>query len=327
MENKLISVVVPVFNMGNYLEKAITALLEQSYECYEIIIIDDGSTDGSDIICDKQAERSSTIRVIHKTNGGLSSARNCGINNAKGEFIIFPDPDDWVDPDYLKSLMELHYQYNADLEICGHFVTYSSEESIHNKNGQTNILSKEDALEYLLQPFYYCGFAWNKLYHMDIIKQFSLQFDEELGMAQDLHFAFRYICLVESIAYNPEPFYHYYQESGGVTSVHTALSERKISGLKTYEKIAELAHGQYPRVESQAYATLFNMSMHFVYIYYSSKMSDTHVLALLRSNLKQYNRYFFDSCVYSRSHKFLGRVALISPKLYYGIKRVFSKAV
>lgn len=95
--NELITVVIPVYNMVDYLEKAVKTLGKQTYKNYEIILIDDGSTDGGTYLCDKLAEYYEQIRTIHKKNGGLSSARNCGIENAKGKYIIFPDPDDWVD--------------------------------------------------------------------------------------------------------------------------------------------------------------------------------------------------------------------------------------
>ena len=113
MENKLVTIVVSVYNMGHLLPKAITALTNQTYHNFEIIIINDGSTDDSATICDKCAKLDSRISVIHKKNGGISSARNCGIENANGEFIIFPDPDDWVEPNYLENLINLNKQYKT----------------------------------------------------------------------------------------------------------------------------------------------------------------------------------------------------------------------
>ena len=104
----MISVIVPVYNMKIYLKRCMKTLIMQTQDNYEIILVDDGSTDGSSEICDEYAkENPDLIRVIHKENGGLSSARNAGIEEATGRYIIFPDPDDWVEPDYLKAFVEL----------------------------------------------------------------------------------------------------------------------------------------------------------------------------------------------------------------------------
>ncbi|MBR5192033.1 MAG: glycosyltransferase family 2 protein [Clostridia bacterium] len=322
MKNSLITVVVPVYNMGKLLPKAIDCLLQQTYKNYEILIIDDGSNDGSSAVCDDCALKSSSIRVVHKENGGLSSARNCGIENANGEFIIFPDPDDWVENNYLQQLVELHEEYNSNLEIGGHYVDYENRSSIHNEKGKKRLLSKNEALKVLMLPFEFCGFAWNKLYHLDIINKHQLRFDTELGMAQDLHFAFRYLSLCEKIAYNPSPTYHYFQHIGGVTNAKSPLTQRKTSGLKTYEKIAELAGEENKEVKDLALSTIFNMSMHFVYIYYLTKMQDKELLKKLKNNLKTYKKYFFADKRYSASHRLLGRIVLANTKLYYLTKKL-----
>ena len=113
----MISVVFSVYNTGKYLPKAMDAMLRQTYTDFEILIVDDGSTDGSSETCEQQAARRPGTRVIHKENGGLSSARNAGMAEARGEFVIFPDPDDWVEPDYLEKLVSIREKSGADLSV------------------------------------------------------------------------------------------------------------------------------------------------------------------------------------------------------------------
>ena len=140
-----ITVVVPVYNMGQYLSTCVDSLLRQTFQSYEIILVDDGSVDGSSECCEQEAEKSEKIHVIHKTNGGLSSARNCGINHAKGEYIIFPDPDDWVEPDYLEHLIALLEEENADLSICGFYRFNQKEEKVFDLPPKT-VLDMKTAL-------------------------------------------------------------------------------------------------------------------------------------------------------------------------------------
>lgn len=325
MENNLITVVVPVYNMGHLLHRAIDCLLAQTYQSFEILIINDGSTDGSAAVCNDCAKKDGRIRVIHKENGGLSSARNCGIENAKGQYIIFPDPDDWVEVNYLQELMDLREKYGADLEISGHFVDDGRQSIPHNEGASKKQLNREEALSAVMGSDSFCGFAWNKLYHMDIICANRLYFDPELGMAQDLHFTFRYLQLCELVAYNPVPTYHYFQHIGGVTNAKSPLTKRKISGLTTYKKIAELAGDKYPKAREMAFSTIFNMSMHFMYIYYATKMKDKELLGTLKKNLKTYKLHFLKDARYAFSHKILGQIALIHPKLYYVTKKLLKR--
>lgn len=315
-----ITVVVPVYNMAQHLENAINTLLNQNYQNYEILIIDDGSTDDSPALCDELNEKYDNIRVFHKENGGLSSARNAGIELAKGDFIIFPDPDDWVDENYLSCLINSYD--NTDLEICGHYIVTEATQKTHNSNGKIMVMDKEQAILTLLKSTAYCGYAWNKMYHLDIIKNNNLRFDEELGMAQDLHFAFRYILLCNKIAYNPEPHYFYYQHEKGVTNINHPLTARKISGLKTYEKLLALSEENVPDAIPLVSSTLANLNLNFIYIYYNSGMNDEALLSTLVLNFKKYSKYFFKNKDYSLFHKILGALALINPKLYFKTRKI-----
>ena len=133
----MITVVVSIYKVEKYLNKCLESLLNQTYKDFEIILVDDGSPDKCPVMCDEWGNRDPRIRVFHKENGGLSSARNCGIEHAKGEFIIFPDPDDWVELDYLERILALREEYDADLSICGHYYG----ENINNKNAKVNSFS------------------------------------------------------------------------------------------------------------------------------------------------------------------------------------------
>ncbi len=326
MKNKpIITVVVSIYNMGQYVERAVDCLLRQDYDQYEIILVNDGSTDNSAEICENLAQKNEIISVLHKENGGLSSARNAGMEAAKGDFVIFPDPDDWTDSNYLSNLIALHDKYNTDLEISGHYVTDDNNEIIHNANASECVVMGEKSLSMLMSSNFFCGFAWNKLYHLDIIRKADLKFDTELGMAQDLHFAVSYFMNCEKIAYNPAPTYHYFQHAGGVTNTAMLLTPRKISGLQTYLKIADITKEKYPDISSKAYATLCNMCVHFMYIYYNSKMDSPEILEVLKGYIRQYKKCFSDSNSYGKIHRLLFRIALISPRLYFIVKRTGQK--
>ena len=322
MEEELITVVVPLYNMAKYLPRAMKSLLNQDYSNYEIIIVDDGSTDDGSRLADNYANQYERVRCIHKENGGLSSARNVGIYNAHGRYIIFPDPDDWVEKDYLSFLWHLREEYHMDLEICGRRVIDEKSNVLSFTEGDVILLEKEDALIKLMDSRYYMGSAWNKLFRMDVIKKNDLSFDTELGMAQDLHFCVQYFMHCKNVVYDPTPKYFYYQHSGGVTSSEMTLTPRKMSGLRTYEKIAEMTEKDYPCVHDMALATLCNMSLHFIYIYYDKKMTDQKIIMKLRENINKNALYYNKSSRFSKINKLLLYIARVKPCYYFFIKKV-----
>lgn len=122
----LISIILPVYNIEQYMERCMNSLFRQTYENCEMILIDDGSTDNSGMICDRLANEHMNVRVFHKKNGGLSDARNFGIKRASGDYITCVDPDDFVDEDYVEYLYCLIQKYNADMSICQHRVYYDN---------------------------------------------------------------------------------------------------------------------------------------------------------------------------------------------------------
>ena len=115
----MISIIIPVYNVKLYLDNCIQSVIQQSYTDFECILVDDGSTDGSSEICDQWAEKDNRIIIVHQPNGGVSSARNKGLEQAKGEYICFIDSDDWVDVDYLSAMINNLKEKETDLIICG----------------------------------------------------------------------------------------------------------------------------------------------------------------------------------------------------------------
>jgi glycosyltransferase involved in cell wall biosynthesis len=316
----LITVVVPVYNMKDYLSKCIDSLLRQTCYDYEIVIVDDGSTDGSSQMCDLEAEKSDRIRVVHKPNGGLPSARNCGMDNARGEYVVFPDPDDWVEPDYLEHLLSMIRKDNADLGICG-FYRFSKNGEWPFKLPPASVMDVKTALHRLVLPSDFSGYAWNKLFSMKIIREKGLRFDEELKSLQDLHFCFRYFQFCGRIAFDPKPLYHY-NISTGVSTYNAPLTQRKLSAFAAYEKIADLARtSPCPELEREEHGQIFERSLKYIYPYYWNKPRNPEVLRLLKTNLKKYKEDFFPNTTFSRKHNFLARVATVSTRAYYILLR------
>ena len=158
----LISIIVPVYDVEPYLRKCIDSILIQSYRDLEIILVDDGSPDNCGAICDEYAEKDKRIKVIHKKNGGLSDARNAGLDIATGEYIGFVDSDDWVMPDMYEYLYKAVKEYDADMSVCGYYDYWGK--TISGRYCQDiQVYKGQEGIKALLD-LKFGNYVWNKLY-------------------------------------------------------------------------------------------------------------------------------------------------------------------
>ena len=169
-ENPLISVILPVYNVGNYLDRCMKSVLHQTYKNLEIILVDDGSTDSSGKLCDKYAVTDNRVSVIHQKNQGLSAARNHGIDQSKGKYITFIDSDDYVADDMIEYLLSLIQHFHCKMSLCSHTVVFSkSGKKKILGNGREMKLSAHDALQSMLYHEEVDTSAWAKLYDRSLL--------------------------------------------------------------------------------------------------------------------------------------------------------------
>lgn len=229
----LISVIVPVYNTKEYLEECVKSILGQTYSCFELLLIDDGSTDGSQKICDVLAQSDARISVIHTENRGVSSARNTGIRSAKGEYILFVDSDDYIQEFFLEKAIEVCRRHECDIVSAGMLEEREGQiiKEYHVKETiikQINALSQEDYCE-LLQNNYISS-SCNKLISRSYIGE--TLFDENSSYGEDLRFVFSLLEKKGKIAAIPEAFYSYRRHGDSATR---SFDEKKVECLvQTY---------------------------------------------------------------------------------------------
>ena len=250
----LVSVIVPVFNVENYVIRCIESLLVQSYEKLEIILIDDGSTDDSGKICDKYALADSRIVVIHQNNQGLSAARNIGISIMRGEYVSFVDSDDYVSPNYIESLYHVLDNEKADISICLGKKFYDDEKIDSEKIdfSQNIIFSSKSALESMLYRKEVNSYAWGKLYKSELFKQVRFPVGK---LFEDVFTIYKVYDKADKIAFNPVRLYYYYQRSGSI--VNSVFSTKKMQQVIASEQILFFVRKNYPEIESAAVSKYF----------------------------------------------------------------------
>lgn len=246
---ELISVIVPIYNVEPYLRRCVDSILAQTYENLEIILVDDGARDRSGAICDECALRDSRIQVIHKANGGLSSARNAGLDAAHGEYIAFVDSDDWIAPETYSYLMGLIKKYDVRLAYTGR---YDVEEDTGEK---TPGLCPEKEEKISSHEFVKRIFLWNgvdsaacdKLYHRSLFENHRYPLGK---VCEDVPVTYRVALETDYVALGNKPMYHYYHRTGSISK--SALSEKTFHFSRHTAAIYADIQENFPDLVSQA---------------------------------------------------------------------------
>lgn len=207
----MISIVVPVYNCIHTLERCIRALCAQTVKDWEILLIDDGSTDGSERLCDRFAAEDVRIHVFHKPNGGVSSARNLGLDRAKGDYVMFCDSDDWAEPEWCERLSLAAEETPGYQPVCNYYRSTSEQETV-NRNAQCETVGTHIAKAdfFSLNRYELLGIPWNKLYIRSVLENHHIRFQPGLPLGEDLVFNLDYLhCLPGGFVFVNQPLYHY----------------------------------------------------------------------------------------------------------------------
>lgn len=235
MNDKLVTVVVPIYNVEKYLKKCVDTIINQTYQNLEIILVDDGSTDSSGKIADDYQVIDKRISVIHKENGGLSDARNAGMKIATGDYVCFIDSDDYVELDMIENAMKMITPQNLNVVIWGFYVDTEDDngnltkrsEHVLNQN-VVDIDKNINEIEIDLNFLNHLGYAWNKLYNLNFLKKYNFEFEKGLSAIEDGEFNTRVFQKIDKFGIISKAFNHYIQRN------------RETLGNKKYDNILDL---------------------------------------------------------------------------------------
>ena len=216
----LVSIIVPVYNAENYIERCVESILGQEYQNIEVILADDGSTDKSGRICDDIAEKDKRVIVIHKENTGVSDTRNIAIERAAGVYLQFVDSDDWLAPNATELLVRTARVNECDLVISDFYRVVGDRVSQKGDIEDDSLMTREEFAGYMMEnpaDFYY-GVLWNKLYRREIIVEHNLRMDKNISWCEDFMFNLEYIRFAERFMAVQVPIYYYVWRKGSLVS-------------------------------------------------------------------------------------------------------------
>lgn len=258
--NELISVIVPVYNVEKYLRKAVQSIQNQTYKNLEIMLINDGSTDSSGDICDELAELDSRIVVIHKENGGVSTARNEAQKVAKGNYVIYVDSDDYIHEEMIQSLYEQLIAENADVSSCSVMNVYQNSQTPQCSDENLYfVYNQEEFLREYLIGQRVQGTLGNKLIRKEITDKLEFPVGK---IYEDAYYHLQLVQVAKKYVVHTKPYYYYYHRNQSLTT--NPYHERDLVYLDVYQKFYDLVQQQYPRIINEAF---FRLSYAYFYIF------------------------------------------------------------
>ncbi|WP_295585026.1 glycosyltransferase [uncultured Oscillibacter sp.] len=232
-----VSIIVPVYNAEKTLERCVDSILNQSFEDFELFLVDDGSTDGSGALCDAYAARDGRVQVFHQENAGVSAARNLALDHAGGEYLQFLDSDDWITPDATVSLVRSAREHQCDLVIADFYRVCGERVSHKGDIDEDAVLSREEYAAHMMEnpaDFYY-GVLWNKLYRRDIVAAHHLRMDPEISWCEDFMFNLEYIRHAQRFYALQVPIYYYVKTKGSLASQSLSITKTVRMKLTVFE--------------------------------------------------------------------------------------------
>lgn len=320
----LISIIVPVYNVGQALiDKCVNSILEQTYYNLEIILVDDGSTDESGIICDTWSNRDKRVYVIHRRNGGLSAARNTGTERAKGKYILYVDSDDWIDSRMVEFLYHALINTKSDLSICGIYSTDGEKKKPLSWYEEDCVLDNDIAYAELINNTRITSHAWNKLYKAEIIKEIPFP---EGKLYEDIRMMHKVFKKCSKVAIVKEHLYNYYRRSNSIAMSPKLYNKLEFSAAfaERYEYVKKFTPQFSERVLSQMASSI---SLSMVQNTYTKEELSKYKKELLE--IKKFLKRKDVKCAvykfYSRNQKIYYLMARVCPDFGNSIYRIFLK--
>lgn len=279
----IISVIIPVYNTEQYLERCINSVLEQSFHDFEVILVDDESTDGSGLICDRYAKKHSCIKTIHTNNGGPARARRIGFENSNGQYIMFMDSDDYVSTDIMKEMYE--YVGEADI-VCSNIYKVKDGKKIEKqpfyKQSEVSFVTTHDILYEFFTKRYINGALWAKLIKRDMFD--GIDFCEEAIIGEDINLMLQLYERAEEVKCLSKPLYFYFHNDKGIS--HSGYTDKHRIGLEYYIKFRKEIVNKYPELSVVAAGYFAEYEMATITAMCRNDMYDSVVIRRLQDDLK-----------------------------------------
>lgn len=309
--NPTISIIIPVYNAGRYLRACMDSLLAQTYRELEIIVVDDGSTDGSGALLEEYAAADARVRCIHQNNAGVSAARNRGLDEATGEWIGFIDSDDWVEPQMCAELMELAQREQVEAVSFGHSVDVpgSAPKACRYSDRHYGRLGNAELMWGIYHGAVFC---WDTLYRKELVE--GVRYRTDIYRGEDTIFKIEALQHASALYATDKPYYHYVQSEG--SAARGKVNARQLTGVDALRWMLDFADAKYPTLHEAGIRGYMNI---MVELYYDMQCDGYHDAQREEQILRETKRIYREAM---RSREIVGKQKMkfmlfrISPRLF-----------
>lgn len=327
-DKTLVSVIVSAYNIEKYLSRCLDSLLMQTCKSLEIIVVDDGSTDHTPEICDSYVKNHDNIIVIHKENGGLSSARNAGLKAAKGSFIGYVDGDDWVEPEMYEAMLKACLEKDAEIAVCAYRQVGKGAEKIH-PTGNILEFSRDEALELYIsghEQYHIYHSVWSKLFKKEIVKDISFY---EGRSSEDIMYSTMALTKASKCVFLDTPYYNYVIDRPD-SIMNSKLHERRFRDEIPFwkEQAVYLSNKGFKELSRKASYQFYRRMLFYYIDFQDNKMRESaRKLAKLLKDDKKIICEIYKNNFVAVGDKARMKLFIFSPQLYYRIVKLYDKMI
>lgn len=315
-----VSIIVPVYQVEDYIERCIKSLISQTYKNIEIILVDDGSTDKSGEICDKFAKQDNRIIVIHKSNEGVSSTRNKGIDISTGNYITFVDADDYIDKEYVKILIDMCLKEQVDISIIG-TKDWVNKRIINQSRKLNKKISKKEGIKELIDNIYFACVIWGKIYKRELFD--DIRFNNKTIIAEDMEIIYRLIDKAENGIYvNTEQLLYNYEVREN-SALHKKITKDHVKEIVILEDFMKFINDNYPELYNNVIGRYICKNAELILEITYRENNNKEVISILKGNILKYKKNINKLNLERKIRVYIALYSRHSIKFLRKIKRFF----
>ena len=307
-----ISIVVPIYNTDQYLHRCIDSILNQTFKDFEVILVDDGSTDNSGKICDEYEIKDSRVRVIHQENQGVAEAQNTGVENSVGEFVGIVNSDDFIEDDMYRILYENALKFSADISICKHNQVSGEAREDYKVTNNTIVFNNEEAFECLFTNKYFASHSWDKLCKRKLFE--GVRFPSG-KIYEDMFTTYRLFEKADCVVYTDYIGYNYFQREDSI--LHSDFTDSDLDYIDSYDKIFDVAREKYPNSIDTIKSAYVVANMAILSLAYQSGYKDPKITSEIQQNVRHNVKHVYDKSQVPFRTKAGATIVSLNRDLYY----------
>lgn len=319
MYSPLVTIIIPVYNVEDYLKKCVDSVLNQTYTNIEIILVDDGSTDNSGIICDELKIRDNRIKVIHKVNGGLADARNAAIDVMTGEYVTCIDSDDWVSEDYISYLLNLLLDKDCDISMVQMKKIYKYTDELDQIKEKVEIINKVEAIEFYLYQKKFSASAHCKMYRSSILK--GIRYPKGMYY-EDMAVICQLLDMSDKVIVSNQQKYYYFQRENSI--MNEKFNKKKMHRIKIAENILVFIEAKYPELIDAAKFRIF-LAATQTYREIPCKDEYTGYIDVAWANIKKYRGSVIWNSKAKTSSRIIAMFSSLGKRIFHLLGYLYTK--